>query len=582
MNEYIPQGMVEQQFRWEWVHYCLYQYLQKNNPIPALQPVFDKLLNEQEKQQALLKTIAISNAKSASSATIYVKYKPFQECVKELYDREYQLLQEYMSYADYFLPASSQSFGIHDLIHSQLSQVNTLVGLKLALSNPPKEEQHTEKPDYFIEKGYRLERVASGLTFPTVMTFDSQGTIYVAEAGFAYGTQPGKGRVVRMEPDGSFTEIAGGFGGPVTGIAWHEGYLYVAAGDIGEEHAAGCGQIIRLSLDGAKETIVTGLKTCGDHFTGDVIFGPDGKLYFSVGTATNSAVVGPDDMLIMKHHPGFHDTPARDIELAGTNFVSRNPLPEQQGAAVTGAYKPFGEPSYPGEMIRGQLLSNGVIYCCNPDGSNLRIVADGFRNTFGLKFSPFNGRLIAIDHGADPRGSRQIRLDWDKVWEIAPHGWYGFPDFFSGLPATLAHFHADEQAKPTFLLKEHPPLSSQPLVRLHSHSASMKFDFCTHADFGRPGEIFIAQFGETGFEKTGELPGFKVVRVDLDTGQISDFFTNPRGDFATKGPVRPIDVKFNAAGDELYLVDFGIMGTLQTGRHPKPKTGSLWRIVKTK
>ncbi|MFU1796065.1 PQQ-dependent sugar dehydrogenase [Paenibacillus azoreducens] len=582
MNEYIPNGMIQQQFRWEWVHYCLYQYLQKNNPIPKLQPVLDQLLNEQEKQLALLEKIAISRGITIPSATINVKYKQFNECMKELHYREYQLLQEYMSYTDYFLPASSQSLGIRDLINSQLSQVNTLVGLKQALSTPAKEENNTEKPDYLIEQGYRLERFVSGLTFPTVMTFDLQGNIYVAEAGFAYGTKPGKGRVVRIEPNGSFTEIAGGFGGPVTGIAWHDGYLYVAAGDIGEEHGAGCGQIIRLALDGTKETIVTGLKTCGDHFTGDVLFGPDGKIYFSVGTATNSAVVGTDDMLILKYHPQFHDTPARDIELVGTNFVSRNPLSEQQDVAVTGAYKPFGESSYEGEMISGRLLANGVIYCCNPDGTNLQIVADGFRNTFGLKFSPFSGKLIAIDHGADPRGSRQIRLDWDKVWEVVPYGWHGFPDFFSGLPATLPHFHADEQAKPTFLLKGHPHLSSQPLARLQSHSASMKFDFCTNTDFGRPGEIFVAQFGESGFEKTEELPGFKVVRVDLDTGQISDFFTNPKGDSATRGPVRPIDVKFNPAGNELYLVDFGIMGTLQTGRNPKPKTGSLWRIVKTK
>ncbi|MEF2968700.1 hypothetical protein V3851_23135 [Paenibacillus sp. M1] len=582
MNEYIPGGMLQRQFRWEWVNYCLYRHLHESNPIPKLQPVLDHLLKAQKKQLALFENIFISQRIPIPSDTINVKYKPFELCIKELHYREYQLLQEYLSYADYFMPTSSRKLGIGELINGQLSQVNTLVGLKQTLADLSKEEHTAKKPDYLIEEGYRLERVASGFTFPTVMTFDSQGTIYVAEAGFAYGTKPGKGRVVRIEGDGSFTEIAGGFGGPVTGIVWHDGYLYVAAGAIGEEHGPGCGQIIRLSMDGKVEIIVNGLMTCGDHFTGDVIFGPDGKLYFSVGTGTNSAVVGTDNMLILNHHPQFHDTPARDIELMGTNFVTRNPLSEQPDVAITGAYKSFGVPSHEGEMVRGRLLANGVIYCCNPDGSDLQIVADGFRNTFGLKFSPYTGKLIVTDHGADPRGSRQIRLDWDKVWEVVPNGWYGFPDFFSGLPATLPHFHADQQAKPTFLMKKHPKLSSQPLARLQPHSASMKFDFCTNPGFGRPGEIFVAQFGETGFEKTGELPGYKVVRVDLDTGQISDFLTNPNDDSAANGPVRPIDVKFNATGDELYLVDFGIMGTEQSGRKPQPKTGTLWRIVKTK
>lgn len=136
------------------------------------------------------------------------------------------------------------------------------------------------------------------------------------------GQNRGKGRVLRLEKDGSFTEFEGGFGGPVTGLAWHEGNLYVAAGALGEEHGAGCGQIVRLSRNGQRETIVNGLRTCGDHYTGDVLFGPDGKLYFSVGTATNSAVVGHDNTLILKYHPDFHDMPARDITLTGTNFIS--------------------------------------------------------------------------------------------------------------------------------------------------------------------------------------------------------------------------------------------------------------------
>ncbi|MFD0713192.1 PQQ-dependent sugar dehydrogenase [Paenibacillus sp. GCM10027626] len=570
MKEYIPNGMVQKQYRWEWVNYYLYQYLQENNAFPKLRDTFAELLNEQEKQLSSLQKLAMSQGIRIPSASIKVEFKRVLECIKELYDREYQLLQEYKSYAEYFLPASSPQLRIPELVNSQLAQLNTLVGLKQTLSELFKEEGHTQKPSYILEEGYRLERIAIGLTFPTVIAFDEQGTIYIAEAGFAYGTEPGKGRVMRVEKDGSLTEYAAGFGGPVTGLAWHEGDLFVAAGSLGEEHGTGCGQIIRVSRGGMRETIVTGLRTCGDHYTGDVLIGPDGKLYFSVGTATNSAVVGLDNGLILKYHPDFHDAPARDSVLAGTNFITRNPSTDHPDVAVTGAYKPFGTPSRDGEIIPGQLSANGVIYRCNLDGTDLQIVADGFRNTFGLKFSPFTGKLIATDHGADPRGSRQIRQDWDKMWEVTPGGWYGFPELFSGLPVTLPHFYVPEQAKPTFLLKEHPPLASQPQVRFQPHSAAMKFDFCTNADFGHWGEVFVAQFG-----------GFGVVRVNPDTGQIANFLVNPNDESTADGPFRPIDVKFSPAGSELYMVDFGMMGSGHTGWKPKPGTGSLWKIVKT-
>ncbi|MBB6669402.1 PQQ-dependent sugar dehydrogenase [Cohnella nanjingensis] len=582
MKDYIPNGMVQKQYRWEWANHFLYQYLQRNNPFPKLRDAIAGLLNEQEKQLSSLQKLAASQGIRIPPTTIKLEIKNILGCIKDLYDREYQLLQEYRSYAEYFLAASSRQLGIKNLVDSQIDQVNMLAEFKQAFSELSPEEDRKERSNYVLEKGYRLERVATGLTFPTVMTFDSNGMIYIAEAGFAYGTEPGKGRILRLEKDGSLTEFAGGFGGPVTGIAWHEGHLYVAAGAIGEEHGSGCGQIIRISEDGKRETIVTGLRTCGDHYTGDILFGSDGKLYFSVGTATNSAVVGLDNKLILKYHPKFHETPARDLVLAGTNFITRNPSAEPSDVAVTGAYKPYGTASHDGEIVRGRLSANGVVYCCDPDGSHLQIVADGFRNTFGLRFSPFNGKLVVIDHGADPRGSRQIRLDWDKMWEVTPGGWYGFPEIFSGLPVTLPHFHASEQAKPTFILKEHPPLACQPIVRFQPHSASMKFDFCTNTDFGHAGEIFVAQFGESGFEKTEELPGYKVVRVKPDTGQIANFLVNPQGESAAEGPIRPIDVKFSPDGNVLYVVDLGILGSTHTGKKPQPNTGGLWKIVKVK
>jgi glucose/arabinose dehydrogenase len=324
------------------------------------------------------------------------------------------------------------------------------------------------------------------------------------------------------------------------------------------------------------KVIVDDLRSCGDHFTGPLEFGPDGNLYFTVGTATNSAVVGTDNMSWLKYHPDFHDVPARDLMLKGEDFVTPNPLTEEKDAAITGVYKPFGAPGQDGEVVPGRLKANGVLYCCDPEGKGLRVVADGFRNPFGLKFSPFNGKLYLTDNGADPRGSRQIRHDWDNFWEVTHEGWHGWPDFYSGLPATLPHFQVEGKPIPGFVLKQHPSLAGQPLIRFKNHTASHKFDFSTNEAFGHAGEIFVAQLGDMGFENHEKRYGYKVVRANIETGQICDFLVNPNGEKNKDGPIRPVQAQFGPDGNVLYVVDFGIL--TGNGAGPQRNTGTLWKI----
>lgn len=171
-------------------------------------------------------------------------------------------------------------------------------------------------------------------------------------------------------------------------------------------------------------------------------------------------------------------------------------------------------------------MANGVIYRANPDGSDLEIVADGFRNIFGLDFSP-EGRLYVTNNGLDFRGSRPIEGDWDTFYEVSP-GWYGWPDFASGLPVILPYFKPPGFPQPEFLLSNHPALADQPLIRFKPHSATQKFDFCTNPSFGRPDEIFFSQFRSAPPITTGNtLPmGYRVVRAEPITGQVRNFLIN--------------------------------------------------------
>lgn len=246
--------------------------------------------------------------------------------------------------------------------------------------------------DMYLDPDYILEPVVVGLNFPTCITFDDEGRLYVGEAGFSYGLAdtPEGGRILEVGRNGAVKEIASGFRGPMTSITWHKGYFYVAEGQYP-------GRILRVGKDGSRDVLVDGLRSGADHYTSDVIFGPDGKMYFCVGSATTSAVVGIDAYYYfnwLQLMPDFHDVPARDLVLNGKNYKSINPfeINPQEANVVTGPYMPFGTPAKDGQIVKGQLKANSVMYQANPDGSDLRVYLDGIRNVLGLGFAP-NGKL---------------------------------------------------------------------------------------------------------------------------------------------------------------------------------------------
>src|SRR5215203_319246 len=69
-----------------------------------------------------------------------------------------------------------------------------------------------------VPEGYRVEVVASGLTFPSGIAFDERGQPYVVEAGYSYGESIVVPRIVRINPDGSTAEIARGENPPWNGL----------------------------------------------------------------------------------------------------------------------------------------------------------------------------------------------------------------------------------------------------------------------------------------------------------------------------------------------------------------------------
>lgn len=457
--------------------------------------------------------------------------------------------------------------------------------------------------DIALPPGYRIEAIVSDLTYPSGICFDDQNRPCLVEAGYAYGESFTTPRLLRVERDGAVTQVAvGDNSGPLNGVAFHNGAFYVAQGGV----ITG-GRIARITPDGKIVHLISNLPSLGDHHVNGPLVTRDGQLYFTIGVATNSGVVGTDNFQIgwLKRYPQFCDVPPRDIKLTGANFTTDNPLTPAKGdKAVTGAFAPFGQRSEAGQVIRGKTPGTGTLYrmvvapiaqpaatrqamTAQAGQAKLQLVAWGLRNPFGIGLGPDN-QIYLTDNHYDDRGSRPVWGTGDLLWKITPGTWYGWPDFHGNHPLAHDHFQPPGKAQPKFLLAEHPNQPPKPAAILGVHASACGLDFSRSQQFGYAGQAFIAVFGDMA-PNVGKVVGpvgYRVLRVNASDGTIETFATNkgekngPASYLNSGGLERPVACRFDNTGSALYVVDFGVM-TMQGKPRPRPRTGVLWRITRS-
>jgi glucose/arabinose dehydrogenase len=439
--------------------------------------------------------------------------------------------------------------------------------------------------DILLPAGYVAEVVATGFNAPVQCCFDEDGSCYVVESGHKIEAAP---RILKVDPASGAYEVFYTLPedkwkkqGAMTGACWHKGYLYVMNTDT----------LMRIDAQGHAEDIVTGLAGRGDHQQNHPVGGPDGKIYWGSGCATNCGVVGPDDFGFewLPKFPDFSDVPAHDLTLVGRNYKTRNVLGDILETVYTGAYVPFGTPTVPNQLIKGNAKCNGAILRCDPDGSNLETVAWGLRNPYGLAFTE-DGRLFATEHGMDERGARYVVDDPDDFYEIREGEWYGWPDFASGIRLDDPRWGTGGHGREPVLAHFPNPDPPKPMTSFQTHSAANGFDFSRNPEFGFAGDAFVACFGDlapiTTIVRAVYASGFKVVRLDMKTGTVYDFAVNKRAGPGSKlyhgGFERPSYCKFGPDG-ALYVVDFGVIHIApEAGAiRQQMETGTLWRIRRT-
>ncbi len=210
-----------------------------------------------------------------------------------------------------------------------------------------------------VPAGFTVSEAATGLNRPRFMAIDP------ADGSLVYASD-GASEVVRLrdqDGDGVYEirqRIAGGLE-YVHSVAFHAGELYAAAED----------RVVQLSdfgPDGAARRITpiisslpTGATDLYNHRTRTIVFGPDGKLYLSVGSSCDAC-------------------------------AEQNPL----RAAVLRA---------------------------NPDGSNLEVFANGLRNSVGIAFRPYTNELWGLDMGRNNLGPDLPPEELNQITFGSNYGW---------------------------------------------------------------------------------------------------------------------------------------------------------------
>lgn len=438
------------------------------------------------------------------------------------------------------------------------------------IENPPR---YINPSDITLENGYSIDVFAEGLNTPSSMLFTDEGDLIIANSGYITGIAD-----ISILRNGRFELLADGFRVPLIGINHKNGDLYVS-------HRA---TVTVLRRDGSRQDIIEGLPSFGDYNNSRVDFSNDGKMYFGVGSATNSGVVGFDN-LWLKNNPTFHDYPGSYIMLNGQNFPTVNLLGKTDEIVYTGAFSMYGEPNQPFEVKKGIIKATGSILRANMDGSNLELIAWGLRSVSYVKFNNAQ-RLYACNNGYDVRGSRPIANAPDEFHIINMGEWYGFPDYAGGEPVTLSRFRPEGGQQPEFLLYSHPSVPPRPFAVFPPESTIIGFAFNPTQAFSNIGDIFIAEFGAIqlknivgGLATQFPSTGYRVSKINT-YGSVTTFAMNKSGfpSYITKegGLGRPADIAFGPDG-AMYILDTGT-STLEDPSNILPNTGVIWRVTRNR
>lgn len=468
-----------------------------------------------------------------------------------------------------------------------------------------------------LPKGYEIEKVVDNLTYPTSVTWDDKGNMYVAEAGGTFLDEEGaSARILRVEVNGQTTEVVnldGQIYPAISGMMWYKGAFYITHREMDLS-----GAVSRVTMDGEITRIIGGIiDSKSDHQPNDIRVDKNGLMYVCVGIGGNSGFMDENMIPFVLKAPDGHPTAAKDIVLRGVN-IQLPDFVKGSGYVLTGAFVPFGTETYPGQVIKGHNKAGGSILVFDPENgeATVRPYAWGFRNIIGIAWNS-EGELFAAVNGYDNAPGRPINDYHDGTYRIREGEWYGWPDFAANFdPVTDAKFkptastvapvfiNGERHARELHFLIDHEASGlKQPdkslILGLHEVNSSPSKPDIAPESWGKYADhLFVPEFGDMEWitNPTRDKPAGSRIAVMKTSGTgehtIRPFVQNEQvGPGSTQGKPgegieRPYDVKFGPDG-AMYIVDFGSLrvnlNNIAKGKFPvqfDAGTGMLWRVKK--
>lgn len=225
-------------------------------------------------------------------------------------------------------------------------------------------------------------------------------------------------KVQAIYNDGKSNDIIKGNTDGIMSILYYKNKLYMAKG-----HGIYCYDFKSKEL----KEILSNIPNFGDYKK-VIIKAYNDYIYASIGSVTNSGVVGDDNKWTSANPYGFDITPS-SITLKGINF----------GKDKTGAFVPYKTSNIRGQIIPNHFPGNSSLIIINTKNKAAETYAWGIRNICGMDFTS-GGKIIAAVGGMEDRGLRPIKGDVDYIYSIEKGKWYGWPDYSGGDPVDSPKF----------------------------------------------------------------------------------------------------------------------------------------------
>jgi glucose/arabinose dehydrogenase len=215
-----------------------------------------------------------------------------------------------------------------------------------------------EPTDEYIAKlklpeGFKITKVAEKLEAPRMMALAPNGDLYVTRRGPIGDVLllKGAGTAEKAGPPETVAKLE-----DVHGIAIRDGKMYLAA--VRKLYVADILPDGKLS---EPKVIYDDFPDAGQHPNRTMTFSPTGELFYSAGSATNSAA----------------------------------------------------EPN----------KESATMLVVKPDGSGREIFAEGLRNTIGFDWHPVTGEMWGMDHGIDWMGDEEQKEELNLLQKGGNYGW---------------------------------------------------------------------------------------------------------------------------------------------------------------